>query len=453
MPSSDWLGPLFSPRSVAVLGASSDVSKLGQQVVARLAADFGGRLYPVNRRAERIAGIAAYRFLADLPEPVDVLVALAPGPQLVAAVEACRPGTVRFLLAIPSGFAEVPGDGGALQDRLHAAARRAGIRVVGPNSVGLFNGAARLNASIIPFMPPGGIGLSVVTQSGGFGMAVAMYATDNLVPIAKFCDIGNMVDLEMADFLHYFATDDQTSVVGIFLESVREPAGFVAALARLAAIKPVVLALVGRTPGGASASLAHLGIRPDHSALAGRLPRQVLLARTGLDLLDIAKARVMRPCGAQGRRVAIITGTGGIGAEIADLASERGLLTPEFSPGLRDRVARHLPPYAGTANPVDATPVWRDYEWIYPAVIGDIAASGEVDIVIVSVTDVAATLPELAASLASMAQGGLSIPMIVYWGARDSDLAGMAELQRAGVPCYRATRSAVMAAASLVQPT
>jgi acyl-CoA synthetase (NDP forming) len=244
------LDALFSPRTIALVGASNTDGKLGQQVAFRLAQGFDGRFYPISLREEVVAHVASLRALNELPEPVDLVIALTPGRSLIEAIEACPPGVARFLLAIPSGFGEVPGEGVGLQDRLLAAARRARIRVVGPNCVGLINGSIGLNASIIPFMPPGGPGLSVVTQSGGFGMAMAMYAVDNGLPVSKFCDVGNMVDLEVADFLDWLATDPDSRVIGLFLESVRDFDAFGAALERLVATKPVVATIVGRTAGG-----------------------------------------------------------------------------------------------------------------------------------------------------------------------------------------------------------
>lgn len=438
---------LFSPRSIAVVGASADTAKLGGQVVARLAATFDGALFPVNPAHRQIAGRAAIPSLADLPQPVDLAVALAPGAALVDELERCPAGRLAFVAAIPSGFGEIGGDGPALQARLAAAARAIGARLVGPNSVGLFNGTTRLNASIIPLLTPArSRGLGLVTQSGGFGMAAAMYAADNGLPVARFCDVGNSADIGAAELLDHLTQDEDTAVIGAYIESARDPAAFAAALARANERKPTLLCLLGKSAAGRRASQAHLGIAPAPAALRVALPRSVLEVDTGLDLLHAAKALLSAPP-VTGNRLAVVTGTGGIGTELSDLASERGLVVPAFSAPLARTLAARLPPYAATGNPVDLTPVWRDYPRLYPAILADIAASGEADMAIVSITDVPTTVPDLAAALARSAPQLRRLPLIAYWGSRDCDLAAMSTLQTAGIPCYRSTRETVDAAA------
>lgn len=443
---------LYAPRAIAVLGASASEEKLGGQVFSRLTRCFEGDLFGVNPAETSIADRDVVASLADLPAPVDLIVALLPGTSLVEAIERCPRGMAAFLLAIPSGFGEVTNDGPQLQARLADAARRAGLRVVGPNCVGLLNMNAGLNASIIPLMPPGGSpGLGIATQSGGFGMAMAMYACDNDMAVSTFCDVGNTVDVSLADCLAHLADDPATGVIGIYVESVRDPDEFQRALAAAARRKPVVLCPLARTSSGQAASLAHVGIEANGGTLAQGSRDEVIVVDSGLDLLHVAKAllwqKVPRPLG---NRLAIVTGTGGIGTEIADLASERGLRVPRFSHRLNSAIARHLPAYAASGNPVDLTPVWRDYPRLYPLVLEEIARSGEVDLVAVSITDVPTTRPDLAESLAAIAPR-LDLPIGVYWASRDVDVANMQPLQAAGIPCYRSTRDLALTLAALTK--
>lgn len=443
------LARLFSPRSIAVLGASASPDKLGGQVFARLAASFTGELIAVNPGESRIAGRPAVASLAALAKPVDLLLALAPGGSLVEAIERCPKDHVGFLLAVPSGFGEVAQEGPELQRRLGEAARLAGMRVVGPNSVGLLNATIGLNASIIPLMPPGGAtGLGVATQSGGFGMALAMYAADTGMAVSGFCDVGNTLDVSLADCLSHLARDPATGVIGLYVESVRDLADFTAALRQATAAKPVVVCPLARTPSGQAASLAHVGIAADGARLVEALPADAIVVPSGLDLLHVARALLWQGRPLDGRRLAIVTGTGGIGTEIADLAAEQGLAVPRFSEKLTAAIARHLPAYAASANPVDLTPVWRDYPRLYPAVMAEIAASGEADLIAVSITDVPTTWPDLAESLARSAPT-LGLPVAVYWASRDADVANMAALNAARVPTYRATRELALALGAL----
>lgn len=440
---------LFSPESIAVVGASNKPGKMGNLFVQRLAAGFRGRLYAVNPGEDEVAGIATHRTVEELPGPVDLLIALVPAKSLVALVEACPKGMVRFLAAIPSGFAEVSDEGLALQRMLAAAAASRGMRVLGPNIVGVMNGVLGLNASMMPELPPGGVGLSCVTQSGGFGMALSMYALDHELPVAKFCDLGNACDLAVHDVLDYLANDADTQVIGLFLESVQERGSFLRSLQAAAAKKPVVLTPTGVTEAGRRASMAHLGIAADAITREDKLPRDVIMADTGLELLNCAKSLLWQPR-ASGRRVAILTGTGGVGAELADLAVKHGLAVPMLSPQLQERLRQrsNLPYYASVRNPVDCTPVWWDYAKIYPQILEELAQSAEIDLVVISVTDVAATLPDLASALATSAKQR-RLPSVVYWGARHRDYGNMRVIERAGGPCYPSTIEAVRAAAAL----
>ena len=445
------LSRLFSPRSIAVLGASASIDKLGGQVFARLAASFRGELIAINPGESDIAGRTSVPSVEALPHPVDLLIALAPGERLVEAIERCPEGRVGFLLAIPSGFGEVAHEGPDLQHRLAAAARRAGLRVVGPNCVGLLNGSIGLNASIIPLMPPGGAtGLGVATQSGGFGMALAMYAADSGMAVSGFCDVGNTVDISLADCLAHFAGDPATGVIGLYVESVRDLPSFMQTLSEAAKAKPVVVCPLARTSSGQAASLAHVGMSADGARMAGDLPDDAIVVHSGLDLLHVARALLWqgRPLG--GKRLAIVTGTGGIGTEIADLAGEQGMVVPRFSARLTAAIAQHLPAYAASANPVDLTPVWRDYPRLYPIVMAEIAASGEVDLIAVSITDVPTTWPDLAESLAQSVPT-LGLPVAVFWGSRDADVANMAALNAARIPAYRATRELALALGALAR--
>jgi acyl-CoA synthetase (NDP forming) len=448
MTGASLLQTLFEPRSIAVVGASGNAAKLGAQVFGRLATGFDGKLWAINPAQAEVAGRPTLPSVRALPEPVDLLVVLTPAAALVEAIEELPPGKVRNVVAISSGFAEAPGDGFALQDRLIKAARRAGARLIGPNVVGVLSPATGLNASIIPLMPPGGNpGVGVVTQSGGFGMALSMYACDSSMGVSRFCDVGNTADVAAAEIVEALAEDPATGVIAIFLESVPDFARFEAAVKAASARKPVLFCNVGRTPAGQAASLGHLGMTP-HWEKAGP-PKGAWHVSTGHDLLVAANAALWCRQRQAGRRVAIVTGTGGVGSELADLAHERGLVVPRFSDALQARLAELLPPYAALGNPVDLTPIWRDYPEVYPRIISAIEESGEVDLVAVSITDVPTTVPDLANSLGAFAGHGRKLPMLVFWASRDADIGNAAAMRRSRVPVYRTTRDLMNACAAV----
>lgn len=441
------LDSLFNPASIVLVGASNSVGKMGNLFAKRLKENFQGQLYAVNPREREVMAISTYPALNDVPDTVDLMLALLPATALVELMENCVPGKIKFLAAIPSGFGEVVG-GQVLQRRLRDAAAACGTSLLGPNTVGLMNCERGINASMIPILPPGGQGVSCLTQSGGFGMALAMYALDHCVPIAKFCDIGNMAGLRVEDLLAYYGDDPATRVILLFLEAISDPDGFVKVLEHIIQNKPVVLSVLGSTSVGRRASKAHLGLAPNVTRALKRLPPQVTLTNTGQEALEACKALLWqrRP---NGRRIAVITGTGGIGAELADLAAARGLEVPELSPELQQSLRSHLPPFAATGNPIDVTPIWWEYPKVYPALIGAIDNSDEVDLFLVSITDVPTTFPELADALCAI-RGQITKPLCVFWGSRDRDLQPMRRLEGASIPCYRSTTAAVNAAAALV---
>ena len=442
-------GPLdsyFSPRSVAVVGASNVEGKMGHRFMGHLER-FEGRVYPVHPSEPEVRGRRAYRTLADLPEPVDLLIALVPARRLLEVLRECPARQARFLLAIPSGFAETDG-GAALQSELTRAISSLGMRLVGPNSVGMVNTSHQLNASMVPDPPVAGPGLSCLTQSGGFAMAAWMYSHNHGLAINTMCDLGNAADLGAAEVLEHFQNDPASEVVGVFLESAQDREALTAALARLAVVKPVVVARTGATPSGSRASTAHVGASFDgHDPL----PASVVVADTGLEVLHAAKALAWQPR-PRGRRVAVLTGSGGIGAEIADLCHMAGLEVPAFSPGLRAALATELPAFATVGNPVDVTPIWWQYARLFPGLIAALQDSGEIDLILVTVIDVASELPALAEALAAAERQRLTVahpvPVYVYFGAPDRALANRRTLEEARIPCYVTTQEIVRVAAS-----
>ena len=441
---------LFNARSIALVGASNKPGKMGNLFAQRLCNGFRGDFYPINPNESEVVGVKCYSSVSALPEPVDVLIALVPGTELMRLVESGTEKFAHFLIAIPSGFAEVSDRGRELQAQLIEAAHSRGMKVIGPNSVGYMNCETGLNASMIPLVPPGGRGVAYLTQSGGFGMALAMYAADHGMHVAKFCDVGNMSDIDINSVLCYLGDDPSTAIVGLFLEAVKDIESFLATLEQVARHKPVVMSAVGLSQAGVASSRAHLGLDPNLGSIRGALPEGAHFADTGLELMDACKAILwqQRPIG---RRLAIITGTGGIGSELADLVTAEHIEVPALSTALQKQLRAHLPDYASVGNPIDVTPIWWQYPDVYPQLIKLLDASGEVDMILVSITDVATTLPALTEAIAAVQKSCLRTSLCVYWGSRAQDLGAMLPLQQALIPCYSTTRAAAKAVAALSQ--
>lgn len=439
-PPAHRLEALFRPQSIAIAGASNSEGKIGNQIMKRLMNGYGGRLHPIHPTAPDVLGVPAVSAPADLGDPVDLLIALLPGERLIPLVESCAPGQFKYLLAVPSGFGEVEGAGNGLQSTLVTAARQRGMRVVGPNCMGLVNAAIGLNASLVPDMPEGGQGISFLTQSGGFGIATTMYALDHALQVAAICDLGNTCDLAPADVMDYLAQDVDTLVACILLECIGQTPDFLEALSELASRKPVVVTLPGGTSAGSRASKSHLGLVPVGGIAEEVAATGAIVAETCRDLHNIAKALAWQPM-PWGPRLAIVTGTGGIGVELADLAQEYGLEVPELPKLIQQAIAALLPDYAGVTNPVDLTPIYAQYASIYPEICRLLMECGEIDQIILSVTDVATGRDELAVALVDMMKGTdeKSKPVYVFWGARWNMVENRKRLEQACIPCFSTT--------------
>ncbi len=445
---------LFTPRNIAVVGASNKDGKMGNLFVQHLLAGFSGEIFPVHPTERKIIGLPAYTDINAIPKKLDLVIALIPGEQLLRLVRSFSWGQVKFLLAIPSGFGEVPGGGKPLEQELIRLAKERDIRVVGPNTMGMLNCPYGLNASMAPELPPRGSGFSCVTQSGGFGMAIYMYTHNHGLEMAKFCDLGNTADVGVDEILQYFSHDVDTRIVGVFLESVAHWEAFFARASAVAAAKPLILTKLGRTAAGSRASIAHIGITPDGKDIQeGGNTSKIIPAETGLEMLDIAKGLSWQSL-PRGSKVGIVTGSGGIGAELADLCVEHGLEIPEFSNELQNALRPYLPSYASVENPVDLTPIWWEFPKVYPPLIGTLFASAEIDLLLVTVIDIATMLEELMSALAETAtqsQGDVSSakPLYVYWASPHSMLKNMNILERSHIPCYQSTLETVRVVAAI----
>jgi len=454
------LSRFFNPKTVAVIGASNVEGKMGNIFVRHVLDGFPGRIYPIHPTEKKISGLDAYPHISRVPEPIDLVIPLIPSKPLLSFIESCPKDRVRFLLAIPSGFGEVPKGGKALEENLIRLSRERGIRIIGPNSAGMFNCIYGLNASMMPGMPAGDRGLSVITQSGGFGMAVYMYCQNHQMGLSKLCDMGNTGDISLQEMLEYMGRDEDTRIIGLYLEAIPDPQPFFIQANKIAEKKPVILTKLGRTRAGSRASFAHIGLNSTgeingEQEELGKDQGRIISVQTGREMLNIARASRWQGFSA-GNRVGIITGSGGIGAELTDLCIEHGLAVPEFSEALQAAIRPHLPPYAGVANPIDLTPLWWEYYRIYPPLIRALQDSDEVDLLIVAVIDVATTQEKLMHSLAEIVtqckkEGETSKPVLVFWGATHQVFENMRILEKAHIPCYLTTREVVQTAADIVR--
>jgi acetate---CoA ligase (ADP-forming) len=346
----------FKPSSVAVVGASREPSSIGYRILEALVMNrFQGPVYPVNPRAKVVGSMRAYSSVTELPEPVDLAVVTVPRDAVLGVIDECAQRGVKAVIVITAGFAETDENGKALQKQLLEKVRGYGMRMVGPNCMGLLNTEAdvRLNASFSPvFPPPGRIAMS--SQSGALGLAILALAAERRLGISTFVSVGNKADVSGNDLLQYWEVDDGTSVILLYLESFGNPRRFARIARRVSRTKPIIAVKAGRTFAGRRAAGSHTAALAANDIAVDALFRQtgVIRAESLDEMFDIASAVESQPL-PKGRRVAIVTNAGGPGILCADSCEANGLMVPELSERIRADLRTFLPAAASVSNPVD----------------------------------------------------------------------------------------------------
>ena len=354
------LGTLFEPRAIAVLGASADPTRIGGRPVANLL-KFGyqGPIYPINLRADMVQGLRAYPEITDVGQPIDLAVLAIPATGVKPALQACAKAGVGTAIVFASGFGEMDEQGAAAQADLSAVARETGMRILGPNCLGMMNiaaGAICTFGQAPNFGLPRPGGLSFVSQSGAFGTFTFVTAMQRGLPAGRWVSTGNEADIEVADCIDWLAGDPATQVIMTYMEGCRDGPKLIAALQKArAADIPVVVIKVGRSETGAAAAASHTAALAGADTVYDAVLRQygALRARSVDEFLDIGTAALMgkRP---SGRRLGIITMSGGAGVLMADAAEEAKLEVAPLSAETQARL-RAIVPFAGVQNPVDVT--------------------------------------------------------------------------------------------------
>jgi len=447
------LAAVFAPRRVALVGASDRPGSVGRLLWDNLA-DFPGEVLPVCPAAT-VGGETAYADLRDVPGQVDLAVIATPAATVPGIIGAAADKGVRAAVVLSAGFAETGDVGAKLQADAVAAARAGGVRLVGPNCFGVQNADLPLNASIAAGTPRGGGGVTIVTQSGSYGMAVHALGQDEGLRVAKVFAAGNKADITDAELLGYLREDPETRVICLLLESITDARRFFTEARQTTPHKPVIAVVGGRSGAGQRAAVSHTAALGTDDAILDAALRQagVVRVRTGLQALDGARALASQPV-PRGPRIAVVTNSGGTGVELTDLLADEGLTIPELSGRLQDELRTLLPQYGSARNPVDMTPAWRLFTTVYPAAIEMLARSGEVDAVVPVLLQRSAS-PEVAAAVRDavgrLRADEVPVPVYVCWVApRDADQ--HADLLRdAGVPCFAWPERTARAAGTAVR--
>jgi len=348
--------PFFHPRAVAVVGASRDEESLGFRTLHGLVLNrFNGPVYAVNPKATSVGAIPCYPSIAELPGTVDLVIILVPKQHVESVVDDCAAAGVRALVVITAGYAETGEEGRTRQDRLLDRVRAHGMRMVGPNCMGLINAdpAVRLAATFAPVFPPAG-NVAMSSQSGALGLAILATAEEIGIGMSTFVSVGNRADVSANDLLLYWEGDEHTDVILLYVESFGNPRSFGRIARRIGREKPIVAVKSGRTRSGKRAAGSHTAALAESDVAVDALFSQtgVLRAETLEEMFDIALVLSSQPL-PRGNRVAILTNAGGPGILAVDALESRGMEIVELSADVRAQLAAFLPEEASTANPVD----------------------------------------------------------------------------------------------------
>jgi acetyl coenzyme A synthetase (ADP forming)-like protein len=350
------LDPIFSPRSIAVVGASRRRDSIGFALLHNLVvSEFQGAIYPINPHAGSIHSLKAYPSIKEVPDPVDLAVIMVPRDAALAVVDECLEAGVRGLVVITAGFAETGDEGAGLERKLRDNVRRAGVRMIGPNCMGVINSDPEIsmNATFAPTPARRG-SIGFVSQSGALGVAILNAAADLGIGLTQFVSMGNKADVTGNDLVAYWEDDDATRVICMYLESFGNPRHFTKIAKRTGRKKPILVVKSGRTVEGARAATSHTGAIAGADVTVSTFLTQcgVLRADTIDELFDVARALDRCPL-PRGDRVAVFTNAGGPGIMATDSLVNFGLRMAEFSAKTRAALAKFLPKEASIANPVD----------------------------------------------------------------------------------------------------
>ncbi len=378
------LRAFLNPKSVAVIGASRRPNTIGNFVFRNLIQqDFKGVVYPVNPNAEVIAAVKAYPSILDIPGDIDLAIISIPADKVQQVVEECAHKGVRGVVVLTSGFSDIGADGMERQNKLVNTIRNYGMRMLGPNCMGMINTnpEINLNATFSAVVPPPG-NIAFATQSGVLGSAILMYATNLNIGLSTFVSIGNRADVSSNELLQYWEDDPDTDVVLLYLESFGNPRKFTRIARSITAKKPVVAVTSNRTPLQMRVSNSQTGSMATDEAATEALFKQagILRADTLEDLFDTGSLLANQPL-PLGNRVAIISNAGGPALLTADACKARGLEIPVLSSNTTAQLKALLSPRANSSNPIDMSPEFAIPQ--YRDALKLLLADENIDIVVV----------------------------------------------------------------------
>jgi len=456
------LKPFFCPASVAVIGASRTPGKGGYNIVENLLRlGFPGQIYPVNPQAEQILGLKVYRGVKDIPEPPELALIVLPPSLVVESLEECAAGGVKAVIIESAGFGEMDSAGARLEERIARIARKAGIRIMGPNSVGTINPESRFDASLGRlnelFLPEGDIGQGKVGFIGQTGLFTGVYLPliNSEIGISKIACLGNKCDVDESDMLEYFGEDPRTRIIAMYLESIKDGQRFLEISRRIIRDKPILILKSAVTDSGARASATHTGSVAGEDRVYDAAFRQTGIIRVDSfeRLWDAARAFVYAPPPG-GNRVAVINLAGSGCVTAVDACIRNGLEIAELAPATKARIKTVYPDWWKVRSTVD---VWTavetsGFEATYTTVLKAVLEDGGVDAVVLIMAAVdwlpGKDTPSLFAGIRK-AFPDKPIMAVSPLGDRGIYLELCRGFQEIGIPSYTSDEDAIVSLAAL----
>jgi len=435
----------FEPSSVAVIGASREPGKLGHEILHNIIeAGFKGKVYPVNPKADEILGLKCYPSIKEVPAKVDLAVIIVPARFVPSVIADCGAKDIRAVIVISGGFRESGPSGEELERQMLEAAKRAKIRVIGPNCQGVNSAAAGLCASwpLVKVKGP----ISIISQSGTISAALACWAGEEGIGICKLVALGNKCDVDETELLAYLTDDHETKAIALYIEGVRDGRKFMKVAKAATDKKPVVVLKGGRTAKGAEAVLSHTRSLAGSDAIFDAVFKQVNIIRADNveELYDVCKGFVSLPL-PKNKNVVIVTSSGGCGILATDACEELGLDVVDLPSKVRDILKDKLPPECILRNPLDLT--GSATSQMYDEVLTALNTADNINSIIVVVGD---PMPDIAEVITKhFNQGKTLVPVML--GGGEVEVKERKKLQKMHIPTYQDPARAARTLAALVR--
>ena len=344
------LDTFFKPKSIAVVGASANSTKIGHAALKNiLISDYECKIYPINLKEKKILGLKCYKTVKDVPGNIDLVLISVPAKCVSQILSECLEKNVKNVIIISSGFGEIGNH--ALEEEIKKIIQNSKMRVLGPNTMGYKNASDSLDASFVFGVPRKG-NLSLISQSGALSIGMIYLANNEYVGVSKIIGVGNKIDIDDDDLIDYFSTDPETKVIGLYIEGLKDGRAFMNSIK--ACNKPVLVVKAGRSSAGARATASHTGSMAGSDKIYGAAIKQAggIRCRDLVELFDMARALAGQPP-AQGNRIGIITNGGGLGILLTDACEANGLKIPKLSKKSYNKIDKILPDLVRPNNPVD----------------------------------------------------------------------------------------------------